>query len=139
MGEWYNTPYDKTHDVSLYGNYTLNEKWEFNTNFIYQTGQPTNYPVGQFEFQGLTVPFYGLRNQERLPDYHRLDIAATLTPGKNKNRKLQSQWVFSIYNVYNRMNAASINFRENTDTGRNEAVRTSIFGVVPSVTYNFSF
>ena len=139
LGEWYNTPYDKTHDVSLYGNYTLNEKWEFNTNFIYQTGQPTNYPVGQFEFQGLTVPFYGLRNQERLPDYHRLDIAATLTPRKNKNRKLQSQWVFSIYNVYNRMNAASINFRENTDTGRNEAVRTSIFGIVPSVTYNFSF
>lgn len=139
LGEWYNTPYDKTHDVSFYGNYTLNEKWEFNTNFIYQTGQPTNYPVGQFEFQGLTVPFYGLRNQERLPDYHRLDISATLTPQKNKTRKLQSQWVFSIYNVYNRMNAASINFRENTDTGRNEAVRTSIFGIVPSVTYNFSF
>ena len=37
------------------------------------------------------------------------------------------------------MNAASINFRENEDTGRNEAVRTSIFGIVPSVTYNFKF
>jgi hypothetical protein len=37
------------------------------------------------------------------------------------------------------MNAASINFRENQDTGVNEAVRTSIFGIVPSVTYNFKF
>lgn len=139
FGEWYNTPYDKPHDISLYGNYDLNEKWSFNTNFVYQTGQPTNYPIGKFEFQGLTVPFYGPRNTERLPDYHRVDISATLTPRKNKNRNFKGEWVFSVYNVYNRKNAASINFRRNQDTGANEAVRTSIFGVVPAVTYNFKF
>lgn len=139
FGEWYSTPYDKTHDLSVYANYDLNEKWRFNANFIYQTGQPTNYPVGQFEFQGLVVPFYGLRNQTRLPDYHRLDISATLAPKRNRNRNFQSEWVFSIYNVYNRMNAASISFRQNQDTGRNEAVRTSIFGVIPAITYNFKF
>ncbi|WP_350292091.1 TonB-dependent receptor [uncultured Croceitalea sp.] len=139
FGEWYNTPYDKTHDIALYGNYDLNDSWSFNSNFIFQTGQPTNFPVGQFEFEGLVVPFFGLRNQTRLPDYHRLDIAATFKPKKNKNRNFQSEWIFSIYNVYNRMNAASINFRQNQDTGRNEAIRTSIFGVVPSITYNFKF
>ncbi|CAM3484058.1 TonB-dependent receptor [Zobellia roscoffensis] len=138
-GGWYNTPYDKTHDVSLYGSYDLNEKWNFNTNFVFQTGQPTNYPIGQFNFQGLTVPYYGLRNEERLPAYHRMDISATLTPKKNRNRKWQTEWVFSIYNVYNRRNAASISFSRNEDTGVNEAVRTSIFGVVPAVTYNFKF
>jgi len=139
MGQWYNTPYDKTHDISVYAGYTLNKKWTFNSNFIFQTGQPTNYPVGQFGFQGIVVPYYGLRNQERLPNYNRLDISATLTPKKNEGRNWKSEWVFSIYNVYNRMNAASINFRENQDTGVNEAVRTSIFGIVPSVTYNFKF
>lgn len=139
QGQWYNTPYDKTHDISVYASYELNKKWSFNTNFVYQTGQPTNYPVGQFEFQGLTVPFFGLRNQERLPDYHRIDLSATLTPRKNTNRKIQGEWVFSVYNLYNRRNAASINFRRNQDTGANEAVRTSIFGVVPAVTYNFKF
>ena len=140
FGEWYSTPYDKTHDIALYGSYELNRKWRFNCNFIYQTGQPTNYPVGQFEFEGLVVPFYGLRNEERLPDYHRLDIAATLTPKKkNPDTSWKSEWVFSIYNIYNRMNAASINFRENSDTGVNEAIKTSIFGIVPSVTFNFSF
>ena len=138
-GEWYSTPYDKTHDVALYGNFKLNDRWSFNSNFIYQTGQPTNFPVGQFEFEELVVPVYGLRNQQRLPDYHRLDIGATLTPKKNKNRSWQGEWVFSIYNVYNRMNAASINFRQNQDTGRNEAIRTSIFGIVPAITYNFKF
>lgn len=139
FGEWYSTPFDKTHDISVFASYDASEKWNFNANFIYQTGQPTNFPEGQFEFQGLTVPFFGLRNQERLPDFHRLDISATLTPKRNKRKKVQSEWVFSIYNVYNRMNAASINFRENEDTGRNEALRTSIFGIIPSVTYNFKF
>ena len=139
FGEWYSSPYDKTHDLTIYANYELSRRWSFNANFLYQTGQPTNYPVGQFQFEGLVVPYYGLRNQERLPDYHRLDIAATLRPTPKPNRKIRGEWVFSIYNVYNRMNAASINFRQNQDTGRNEAVRTSIFGIVPSVTYNFRF
>lgn len=139
LGEWYSTPYDKTHDITLFANYELNKKWNFNANFIYQTGQPTNYPIGQFQFEGLVVPYFGLRNQERLPDFHRLDIAATFKPSNPFGKKFRGEWVFSIYNVYNRMNAASINFRQNQDTGRNEAVRTSIFGIVPAITYNFRF
>ena len=138
-GQWYNTPYDKPHDLSIYGTYTLSERWKINGNFIYQTGLPTNYPIGQFDFQGVVVPYYGLRNEQRLPDYHRLDLSATYTPKRKSDALYQSEWVFSLYNVYNRMNAASINFRQNADTGVNEAVRTSIFGLVPAVTYNFKF
>ncbi len=140
-GEWYNTPYDKTHDFSINASYELNKKWKFNTNFVFQTGQPTNYPVGQYEIQGLNVPIYddNRRNADRLPNYHRIDVSATLTPEKNKNRKLQGEWVFGIYNLYGRQNAASINFSQNRETFKNEAVQTSIFGMVPSVTYNFKF
>ncbi len=138
--EWYNTPFDKTHDISFNGSYELNEKWRFGTNFVFQTGQPTNYPSGQFEFQGLIVPvFDGSRNSERLPTYHRIDISATLTPRKNNNKKWKGEWVFSIYNAYNRRNAASIIFSRNSDTFANEAIRTSIFGIIPAVTYNFKF
>ena len=140
-GEWYNTPYDKTHDLSVNAGYELSSKWKFNTNFLLQTGQPTNYPVGQYEFQGLNVPIYNdnQRNANRLPTYHRLDLSATLTPVKNNNRDLQSEWVFGIYNIYNRKNAASIAFSRNTETSANEAIKTSIFGIVPSITYNFKF
>ncbi len=140
-GEWYSTPFDKTHDISLNGSYELSKKWTFNANFLFQTGQPTNYPVGQYEISGLNVPIYddNRRNADRLPAYHRLDISATLTPEKNKNRRWQSEWVFGIYNLYGRQNAASINFSQNRETFRNEAVQTSIFGLVPSVTYNFKF
>ncbi|WP_339723935.1 TonB-dependent receptor [Maribacter stanieri] len=137
FGNWYNTPYDKTHDVSMFLSYDVNDKWSFSGNFTYQTGQPTNYPIGQFEFQDLTVPYYGLRNTQRLPAYNRLDLSATLTPKKNATKKIKGEWIFSLYNVYNRRNAASISFRQNDDTGTNEAVRTAIFGIVPAVTYNF--
>lgn len=138
-GNWYSTPFDKTHDISITASYDLNKKWDFAANFIYQTGQPANYPISQSVFQGLVIPNYGPRNEQRLPDFHRLDLSATLTPLKNKDRKLKGEWVFSIYNAYNRKNAASVNFRQNRDTGNNEAVKTSIFGIIPSVTYNFKF
>ncbi|MFC5044624.1 carboxypeptidase-like regulatory domain-containing protein [Aquimarina hainanensis] len=139
-GNWYNTPYDKTHDISINGSYEINKKWKFGANFIFQTGQPTNYPSGQFDYKGLIVPIYdGARNNQRLPSYHRVDISATLTPRKNNNRKWKGEWVFSIYNVYDRKNAASISFGQNDETLVNEAIKTSIFGIVPAVTYNFKF
>ena len=138
-GQWYNSNYDKLHNIAVTGSYKLNEKWSFGGNFIMQTGQPVTYPNGQYSYQGLNVPSFNQRNENRLPLFHHLDISATLVPRKNKNRKWQAEWVFSVYNLYNRKNAASINFRQNVDTGNNEAIKTSIFGVVPAVTYNFKF
>lgn len=138
MGEWYLTPFDKTHDVSLTASYQQNVRWRFNTNFIYQTGQPTTYPNGQYAFLEFSIPNFEARNSSRLPDYHRLDVSATYTPQKKEKRNT-GEWVFSIFNVYNRQNAASIRFQKNVDTGLNEAIRLSIFGIIPSVTYNFKF
>jgi hypothetical protein len=138
-GNWYNSVYDKLHNIAITSSYNLTEKWSFGANFSLQTGQPVTYPTGQYDYLGITVPSYGLRNENRLPAYHHLDIAATLTPSKNNDRNWKGEWVFSIYNLYNRKNAASINFRQNIDTGSNEAVKTSIFGIVPAVSYNFKF
>ncbi|WP_147676114.1 TonB-dependent receptor [Algibacter pacificus] len=138
-GDWYNTPYDKTHDISLTGSYDLNEKWKLSGNFLFQTGQPATFPNGQYQYNGVTVPSYGARNADRLPVYHRLDISATYTSKPDKKSGLQSYWVFGVYNMYNRKNAASISFSPNQDTGINEANRLAIFGMIPSVSYNFKF
>ncbi len=138
-GNWYNTPYDRTHDFSITGSYKASDKWRFGGNLIYQTGRPTNYPSGQYQFEDTIVPVFVDRNSERLPAFHRLDISATLTPKRNKNRKWKSEWIFGIYNVYNRKNAASITFGKNEETLQNEAIKTSIFGVIPGITYNFKF
>ncbi len=138
-GKWYSSAYDKTHNIAVTSSYKLNEKWSFGANFALQSGQPTTYPNSQYTYKLLTIPSYSLRNENRLPIYHHLDVSATLSSRKNKDRKWQSEWVFSVYNLYNRQNAASISFRQNTDNGNNEAVKTSIFGIVPSVSYNFKF
>jgi hypothetical protein len=138
-GKWYNSAYDKTHNLAITSAYNLNDKWSFGANFTLQSGQPVTYPSGQYDYLGIVVPSFGLRNEYRLPAYHHLDVSATLTPRKNKDRNWKGEWVFSIYNLYNRQNAASVNFRQNEDAGNNEAVRTSIFGIVPAVSYNFKF
>lgn len=138
-GKWYRSGYDKLHNLSVTSSYNYNPKWTFGANFVLQTGQPVTFPNGQYEYQGITIPTYGLRNEDRLPTYHHLDISATYTPKPNKKNGWQSEWVFSIYNLYGRKNAASISFRQNADTGANEAIRLSIFGIVPGVSYNFKF
>jgi len=138
-GNWYNTPYDKTHDISFTGSYDLNKRWKFNANFLFQSGQPTTFPNGQYQYSGINIPSYSTRNEFRLPSYHRLDLSVNYIPKQKKKKRWESQWIFGVYNIYNRKNAASISFRENRNTGVNEALRLSIFGIVPSVSYNFKF
>ena len=138
-GKWYNTAYDRTHDFSLTGAYELNEKWSFGTNLVFQTGRPVTYPNGQYTYEDLSIASYSDRNSDRLPAYHRLDVSATYRPNRKPNNRWKGEWVLGLYNVYNHKNAASISFGQNVDTGANEATRTAIFGIVPSVTYNFKF
>ena len=137
--DWYNTPWDKTHDITLTGSYELNKKWSFNTNFLFQTGIPATFPNGQYQFNGIIIPVYEARNSSRLTNYHRLDLSVNFNPKPDSQKRFKGQWVFSLYNIYNRRNATNITFRENRMSGRNEATRLAIFGIVPAVTYNFQF
>ncbi|MFI1743432.1 TonB-dependent receptor [Thalassobellus sediminis] len=138
-GDWYNSAFDRTHDFSITGSYELNNKWTFGSNMVFQTGRPVTYPNGQYQYEGQSIASFSARNSDRLPAYHRLDISATYTPNRKPNNRWKGEWVFGIYNVYNQKNAASISFSQNQDLGINEATRTAIFGMVPSVTYNFKF
>lgn len=138
-GQWYRSAYDKRHNLAVTASYKWSKRLSFAANFTLQSGQPVTYPTGKYTFQGATIPSYGLRNENRLPTYHHLDIAATLTTKQKREKKFKSEWVFSIYNLYNRKNAASISFSKNNETGVNEATRLSIFGIIPSVSYNFKY
>ncbi|GAB1855996.1 TonB-dependent receptor [Flavobacteriaceae bacterium MHTCC 0001] len=138
-GNWYDAPHDRTHDVAITGSYKLNDKWNFGANLIYQTGRPVTYPDGQYTYEDLNIANFSDRNASRLTNYHRLDISAIYVPNIKPDKRWKGEWVFGIYNVYNRRNAASISFGQNRETGANEATRTAIFGIVPSVSYNFKF
>ena len=137
-GQWYRTPYDKPHDLSVTATYALNKKWTFGATFNLQTGLPANFPVATYQYLDFIIPNYGKRNEFRLPTYHRLDLSVTYSPNKD-NKRWKSEWSFGVYNLYNRKNAVSISFRQNENTLQNEAVKLSIFGIIPSITYNFTF
>jgi len=138
-GSWYNTPYDKTHDISITASYKLSDTWSFSSNFLFQTGLPATFPNGQYDYNGISIPIYEARNSSRIPTYHRLDLSAKYIPKGNANKKWKTEWVFGVYNAYNRKNASSISFRENRMTGANESLKLSIFGIIPSISYNFKF
>ena len=138
-GEWYNAVFDRTHDISISGSYRLNDQWSFGANMVFQTGRPVTYPNGQYEYEDLSIASYAARNSDRLPAYHRMDVSLNYKPKKYQNKKFKGEWVLSVYNLYHRKNAASISFGQNLETGANEATRTAIFGIVPSITYNFTF
>jgi len=138
-GKWYRANYDKTHNLSLTAAYQLTKKWSFGGIFTYQTGKAATYPIGKYQYQGITIANYGERNVNSLPAYHHLDLSATYTPKPDSKKRWKGEWVFSIYNIYNRNNAASIMFEQNKESGFSEAKRISIFGIIPGVTYNFKF
>lgn len=150
QGDYYPSNYDKTHDITLVGQYELSDKWNFGATFTYMTGRPITYPDSRYVYEGITIPNYTNRNGARTPSYNRLDLSVTLTPQKKKEKVLffinrpkswQSSWTFSLYNVYARRNPYSIYFKQNEDNPQiTEAYRLSIFGsVIPGITYNLSF
>ena len=119
-GKTYPNRYDRTHDISLFATYDLNEKWSFGSNWVYTTGAAVTMPTGRFEYGNMITPVYSDRNAARLPAYHRLDLSATFRhkSKKNPNRRFKRETVFSLYNAYYRKNAFSINFVQ--DEGQSE-------------------
>lgn len=136
--KYYPAKQDRTHDLSLVAMYQLNQRWQLSCNWIYYTGNAVTFPSGKYQINGATTYYYTERNGYRMPDYHRLDIGASYQA--KKTRRFESEWTFSIFNAYNRKNAYTITFRDSeTEPGATEAIKTSLFGLVPSVSWNFKF
>ncbi|MEO7044079.1 MAG: TonB-dependent receptor [Ferruginibacter sp.] len=142
-GNKYPAKYDRRNDMSIVGIYTINNKWKVSGTFVYGTGNAATLPERFYIIGGVLTQEYSQINQYRLPSYHRLDLSATLTPKRNVNRKMQTEWVFSIYNVYSRKNPYFIYFDQtgNPYDGslRVQAKQVSLFPIIPAVTWNFKF
>ena len=137
-GNWYVAKQDRTHDLALVGMYQLSKRWNLSANWIFYTGNAVTFPSGKYEVDGATTYLYTARNGYRMPNYHRLDLGATFLAKETK--RFRSEWAFSVYNAYNRKNAYTITFRDSeTLPDTTEAVKTALFGIVPSVSWNFKF
>jgi len=136
--QWYNARQDRTHDIAIVGTYRLSKKWTISADWIFYTGDAVTFPSGKYTVDGTVYFLYTKRNAYRMPSYHRLDLGATLQ--LKKHRRFSSELNFSLYNAYGRQNAYQITFRQGkNDPNKTEAVRTSLFTFVPSISYNFKF
>lgn len=139
-GKSYLAPYDKTHDIAVVFNYRISERFTVSSNWVYATGNPVTFPTGRFVYGGKILPVYSDRNSYRMPDYHRLDIGLTYRPQPKRKRWWSSEWNLSVYNVYNRHNAWTINFFvEENNPNQLYAEMTYLFPVLPAISYNFKF
>ncbi len=138
FGEEYVSPYDRPHNVSIVLNYELTKRFDVSATWVYNTGQPVTYPYGKYTVDGVTYSIYnGERNKSRYPDYHRLDLSATLKC-KDRHKNWKGEWNLSVYNAYGRKNTWAVIFLPDGENNI-QTQQISLFSVIPSISYNFKF
>ncbi|MCX6278318.1 MAG: TonB-dependent receptor [Bacteroidetes bacterium] len=136
----YPAPYDKPNNISIVLNYVISKRFTVSANWVYATGAPVTFPTGRAEIGGKIIPIYSDRNQYRYQDYHRLDLSLILYSKEKPGRKFNWDLNFSVYNAYNRHNTWSVNFTQDaTNPDITKAEKVYLFGIIPSVTFNFHF
>ena len=137
-GEYYSSNFDQPHNLSVITNYKFNRRVNLSMNFTYHTGRPTTLPFTQYNFNGQVIPFFTERNQFRIPDYMRVDIAVNLEGNHKVGKLAHGSWTFSVYNLLGRNNAFSV-FTDSSN-GNVQVYQLSIFAQpIPTITYNFEF
>ncbi|MCC8035447.1 MAG: TonB-dependent receptor [Rikenellaceae bacterium] len=135
--KWYTAGNDRRHDLSLVGMFELPRGWQVAGTWVYNTGQALSAPSAKYRINGETVYYYAERNGYRAPSYHRFDISATHS---KKKKRFTREWTLGIYNLYNRYNPFLISFEDDsTKPSGTKTVQTSLFGIIPSFSYNFRF
>ncbi|AEV98543.1 TonB-dependent receptor [Niastella koreensis] len=142
-GQKYPSKYDRRHDLSVVATYQLNNKWKLSGVFVYGSGNATSLPERFYVVGGILTQEYSRINQYRLAPYHRMDLSAVYTPRTRPDAKFQTNWVFSIYNVYSRLNPYFIYFSQEGSPYDGsltiKAEQVSLFPIIPSITWNFKF
>jgi hypothetical protein len=155
-GEVFPAKYDRRHDLSVVAGYKLNERWTFGASFIFATGNTLTLPSSWYVQDQNLLFNYGARNSTRMAPYHRLDISATLYDKAYKTKKdpetgeeiqvkkkFRSNWAFSVYNVYSRMNPFFLYVDNDGDFLSGDfkisVKQVTLFPIIPSVTWNFEF
>ena len=138
-GRFFPPRFDRTHDLTAVLKMKVTENWRFSSTFTYQTGQAYSRPLARSTLSGNPIQrgrmnnlIVGKVNASRMPDYHRLDLAAVRKGSffgiSTSELKLQ------IVNVYSRRNTWFYMY----DFNRNPPAiqEMASLPVLPSVTYS---
>ncbi|MBE0646471.1 MAG: TonB-dependent receptor [Bacteroidales bacterium] len=150
-GDPYPASFDSPHNLCMYLSYDTRKRWSFSANWVFMTGNPITSPVGFYLYNGSTLPLYGAKNNDRLPDYHRLDLSVVYRLNK-PDARFRHNLAITLYNAYGKANPFSVSFNKYQDgqgnfvvpsnlEGDYELVPTmiSVAGIIPSLNYQFKF
>ena len=136
-GQWYTAANDRRHDMAVVGIYQLSPAWELSATWRYNTGQALTAPSAKYDIDGTTYYYYAERNGYRAPAYHRLDLSATYSKKLSHATRI---WAFGLYNAYCRYNPFTIRFKNDEDSPTGTiAEQTSLFGIIPSVSFTLKY
>lgn len=139
-GKAYRSPLNHEHAINFVSTYDISERLSASLDWVFYSGAPTTYPVGRFKYFDRYILIYSGRNEDRMPDYHRMDISLNWkTKARLEDRRWSGEWSFSAYNAYSRHNAWSIAFGYNREDQTSEVRKVYLFTIIPSVSYNIQF
>ena len=147
-GEQFSAKYDRRHDLSVVVNHDLSKHWTASAVFVYATGSAITIPTERYIIDGNIYTQFSGKNEFRMEPYHRADVSFNYT--RRPDKKYHSTWNFSVYNVYNRKNPYFIylDIEDTTTDGTGgletgglqpKAYQTSLFPILPSISWNFKF
>jgi CarboxypepD_reg-like domain/TonB-dependent Receptor Plug Domain len=151
QGQTYNAFYDRPHQINVVVAYDISLRWNLGVNWNYATGAPYSSPTSFYSYNGEEVPVYGQKNNDRLPDYHRMDVSATFKLNKKPEKKFHHSLTISVFNAYGRKNSLFVNYNKtqlsysdfkipsNTLDANRSTSQFYLFGFTPSVSYNFKW
>ncbi len=141
---------DRPHDFSLLLNYRLSRRSLFSAYWTSFSGTTFTSPTGFYQFNDQTVPIFGEKNNDRLPAYHRLDVAWRFIFNKNPEARYRHSLTFSIYNALAHKNVVTVNFNKVPQEGARPLVKANLLSqealtatqldlirFMPSLTYKF--
>jgi len=138
-GAWFPTNFDQPHQINLTVRAQANPIHAFTFNFAYRTGRPYTIPTSNYSVGGIVISHYSLRNEARIPAYHRLDFSYQYDNSEAKEKGFKQSFTFSIYNLYFRKNPFSVYFERN-NINQQQAYRLALIGTaLPAFSWNFVF
>lgn len=138
--DWFLSSFDRPHDLSIVAMYDIAKRLSISANFTLKSGRPFTSPVLKYEYQDATVSYFNGLNNDRMPVYHRLDLSLTYKTKEKPGKRFRSEFVLGVFDVYNRTNPVGIYFQPDEDNQRiSKAYKQNLYGIMPSLTWNFSF
>ncbi|HBH25280.1 MAG TPA: hypothetical protein DDY13_17915 [Cytophagales bacterium] len=144
-GRPFRSRYDRRHNLSLVTNYEFNPRWSVSAVWEYISGARFTpligyTPVTNPSLTGVElIPIFPERNSVGLNDTHRLDVSVTFRGKERPGKKWLGTWQLSIYNVYNRTTPVAITLEFDENSQEYFYQQPGLFGVLPSISYRFTF